>query len=74
MQTINRVPSPLLHAKKYCFQDIKADLDGNVSRFAGFNAVQIVGDLTPAAAVPEPSSLIVMLGTGIAGLARRKRS
>ena len=50
------------------------DVGGNISRFAAFNAVQIVGDLTPAAAVPEPSSLIVMLGMGIAGLARRKRS
>ena len=47
------------------------DLDGNVSRFAGFNAVQIVGDFT---AVPEPSSFAVILGLGFAGLARRKRS
>ena len=50
------------------------DLDGNASRFHALNAIQIVGDLTPAAAIPEPSSLIVMLGMGIAGLARRKRS
>ena len=47
------------------------DLDGNVSRFAAFNAVQIVGDFT---AVPEPSSFAVILGLGFAGLARRKRS
>ena len=48
-----------------------ADVDGNVSRFAALNAIQIVGDLT---AVPEPSSFAVILGLGFAGLARRKRS
>ena len=49
-----------------------ADVDGNVSRFAALNAIQIVGDLTVA--VPEPSSFAVILGLGFAGLARRKRS
>ena len=47
------------------------DLDGNASRFHALNGIQIVGDFT---AVPEPSSLAVILGLGFAGLIRRKRS
>ena len=56
----------------YDFEDDQLGTTAAVQAGAGVTAFG--SNLTAITAIPEPSSLAIMLGLGVAGLTRRKRS